>query len=62
MENKILEKAFDEVKEYIVTKDMRLKKTRNEISLAKQEFLAELKDLSERWFDKRVKFFIKREV
>lgn len=55
MKNEIFEKPFRKVKGYIKTKDFRTSKSVNEISLAKQEFLAEIKILAEDWFHKRTK-------
>ena len=49
------EKQKRSKKEYIKTKDKRLKISKYEISLAKQEFLKEMTKKTEAWFDKRVK-------
>jgi len=54
-ENEILELAFEEVKDYLKTKDRRLKKSKHEFALAKQEFLAELNILAIKWFNKKSK-------
>ena len=55
---RILERAFNEVKGFIKEKDRRRKESRWEMSLAKQEFLAEVKEAAEGWFDRRIKTFL----
>lgn len=53
--NDVFEKAFFEVKVYIKEKDFRAKISKREVSFAKQEFLAEVKESAKKWFNKRVK-------
>jgi hypothetical protein len=57
VEYKEFEKAFKDVKEFIKTKDKRLKKSKREKALAKQEFLAEIKVKASIWFDNKVNSF-----
>lgn len=57
IQNEILEKAFKEVKQYLKSVDRITKGSKLEVSLAKQEFLAELEDLASTWFTQKVKEF-----
>ena len=55
MENVIFERALASARCFIETKDRRLKASKREISLARQEFLAEVQEQAERWFGKKIK-------
>ena len=59
MENEVFKKAFlevkKEVKELVKIKDRRTATYKHKFAVAKQEFLFEVKESAEKWFDKRVK-------
>jgi len=57
MEENVLEIAFSEAQKLIKSRDKRSKKYKREISLAKQEFLAEVRELAQEWFDQKIKTF-----
>ncbi len=57
MEDLIFEQAFSDVTEFLTISDRRTKESKNEMVLAKQEFLSHVQELAEEWFDKRVKIF-----
>ncbi len=49
------EKAFAEVRDILTIKDRRTKAYKHEISFAKQEFFAEVKESGEDWFKEKVR-------
>jgi hypothetical protein len=54
MEGNVLEIAFSEVQNLIKSRDRRSNKYKREVSLAKQEFLAEIRELAQEWFDQKI--------
>lgn len=54
-EKTAFEKAYSEVKNLIRVKDKKTKEYKYDIVVAKQEFLAEVKEKAEEWFDKKIK-------
>jgi len=57
MKNEVFEKAFREVREFVKAKDRRTRQAKREIDIAKQEFLAEVQEQAEHWFDNKIKEF-----
>jgi len=55
MPKDVFEKVFEEIKDYIKTTDKRTRQGKRETALAKQEFLAEVQEQAEKWFDKKIK-------
>jgi len=57
--NEFLELVFNEVKGYLKIKDRRLRASKHEFALAKQEFISELNEKAIKWFNKRAKEYVK---